>query len=166
VILLAGARRNDDDPDPEASAVETRLLDATPWAVTDYDFEAGDFVLTRGVNPTGSGQHEDSDYVAHEGESRRSFVLHRRREAALRKKKLLASLIENDGVLRCAVPGCGFDFKARYGKLGEGYADAPSEGTKTSLKDLAVVCANCHAMIHVGGECRPLGGLIQSGSAM
>jgi 5-methylcytosine-specific restriction protein A len=101
--------------------------------------------------------------------------LHRRREAALRKKKLLASLIENDGVLRCEVPGCGFDFKARYGKLGEGYAhvhhkqplaDAPSEGTKTSLKDLAVVCANCHAMIHVGGECRPLGGLIQSGSAM
>jgi predicted HNH restriction endonuclease len=25
---------------------------------------------------------------------------------------------------------------------------------ETGLDDLIVVCANCHAMIHVGGECR------------
>ena len=29
-------------------------------------------------------------------------------------------------------------------------------GREVKLKDLAVVCANCHAMIHIGGKCRPL----------
>jgi 5-methylcytosine-specific restriction protein A len=37
---------------------------------------------------------------------------------------------------------------------------APKEGRKIFLKDLAIVCANCHAMIHRNGECRPLEGLI------
>ena len=32
--------------------------------------------------------------------------------------------------------------------------------TDTLLEDLAVVCANCHAMIHRGGECRPIASLI------
>ena len=31
---------------------------------------------------------------------------------------------------------------------------------KTSLDDLAVVCANCHVMIHRGGNCRALTNLI------
>jgi len=77
-------------------------------------------------------------------------------------------MIENGGILKCEVPGCGFDFKARHGKLGEGFAhvhhrtplaDAPADRRKVALKELAVVCANCHAMIHVGGQCRPLEGL-------
>src|SRR5262245_48779112 len=33
-------------------------------------------------------------------------------------------------------------------------------GREVKLKDLAVVCANCHVMIHMGGKCRPLAGLI------
>ncbi|MBR1157582.1 HNH endonuclease [Bradyrhizobium elkanii] len=37
---------------------------------------------------------------------------------------------------------------------------APKEGRQVLLKDLAIVCANCHAMIHTGGQCRPLEGLI------
>jgi hypothetical protein len=31
----------------------------------------------------------------------------------------------------------------------------------TRLEDLAIVCANCHAIIHRDGACRPLDGLIQ-----
>jgi 5-methylcytosine-specific restriction enzyme A len=67
------------------------------------------------------------------------------------------------------VPKCSFDFEKSYGKLGKGYAQvhhldplskSPKEGKFTKLSDLAVVCANCHVMIHVGGECRPLRGLI------
>jgi predicted HNH restriction endonuclease len=60
---------------------------------------------------------------------------------------------------------------ARHGALDEGYAQvhhllplstSPREGREVSLKDLAVVCANCHVMIHIGGHCRPLTGLITS----
>jgi hypothetical protein len=70
--------------------------------------------------------------------------------------------------LRCEVAGCRFDFEAVYGAIGAGYAHVHhlrplSEAempVKTTLADLAVVCANCHAMIHLGGACRPLADLI------
>jgi predicted HNH restriction endonuclease len=31
-----------------------------------------------------------------------------------------------------------------------------ARGRKVGLADLAVVCANCHAMIHRWGECRKM----------
>jgi putative restriction endonuclease len=168
-IILEGKRRDDDAPDPESSIVKARYLDPVSWAVTSYDFDTGDFVLRRGASPVADIEQEDAEYSAYEGEERRLYVLHRRRESSLRKKKIMAAMIENSGILKCEVPGCGFDFKACYGKLGEGFAhvhhkrplaEAPAAGMKISLKDLAVVCANCHAMIHVGGVCRPLLALI------
>ena len=94
--------------------------------------------------------------------------MHRRREGELRRARI-AEAVAKHGRLFCEVPNCGFDFKERYGSVGEGYAQvhnliplnkAPKEGRKISLKDLAIVCANCHAMIHRNGDCRPLRGLI------
>jgi predicted HNH restriction endonuclease len=76
---------------------------------------------------------------------------------------------KNGGRLICEAPNCGFDFLKRYGAIGEGYAQihhleplsaAPRIGRIITLDKLAVVCANCHAMIHVGGQCRPLASLI------
>ena len=170
-IILEGKRRDDDAPDPKSSVVEARYLDPLHWAVTSYNFDTGDFVITRGAQPVTEVEQDDPEYSAYEGEERRLYVLHRRRESSLRRKKIAAALIDNGGVLKCEVPGCGFDFKRRYGKLGEGFAhvhhkkplsEMPPEGQKISLKELAVVCANCHAMIHVSGKCRPLEGLIAS----
>jgi len=106
-----------------------------------------------------------------EGKWRCAFVYHRQREAKARREKVREALEKNDGRLICEVPNCGFDFVERYGPLGEGYAQvhhllplskSPSVGRKVNLKDLAIVCANCHAMIHVGGKCRPLEGLISA----
>jgi 5-methylcytosine-specific restriction protein A len=106
-----------------------------------------------------------------EGELRTAVVAHRSRERALREAKLADALSQSpDGRLKCEVPGCGFEFEAIYGELGKGFAHvhhrlALAEATgprPTRLSDLAVVCANCHAMIHRGGACRSLEGLIQA----
>jgi 5-methylcytosine-specific restriction protein A len=50
---------------------------------------------------------------------------------------------------------CGFDFFKRYGERGGGYIEchhriplSESGPTQTRLKDLALVCSNCHRMIH------------------
>lgn len=95
--------------------------------------------------------------------------MHRSREAKLRKAKITAALLANGGRLLCEVPGCGFDFFARYGDIGRGYAHVHHRrplsktdkgGRKTTLKDLAIVCANCHSIIHYGGECRDMKTLI------
>lgn len=61
---------------------------------------------------------------------------------------------DNDHLLRCEV--CGFSFKETYGKRGEGFIEAHhkiplaelTERTKTKIEDLALVCSNCHVMIH------------------
>jgi 5-methylcytosine-specific restriction protein A len=86
--------------------------------------------------------------------------LHKRRErsgAAVRKKK--AQVIATTGRLLCEA--CGFDFESVYGPLGTGFAECHhtvpvselKDGQATRLSDLAIVCANCHRMIH---RSRPL----------
>ncbi len=62
---------------------------------------------------------EDDELSAFEGESKRLFVLHRRREAKLRRQKIKEAL-RLTGHLICEVPDCGFDFSERYGQLGVG----------------------------------------------
>ena len=51
---------------------------------------------------------------------------------------------------------CGFDFKANYGDIGEGYIEGHhtkpvsemAENEQTRVEDIALVCANCHRMLH------------------
>jgi predicted HNH restriction endonuclease len=104
-----------------------------------------------------------------EGSVSERLTLQRTRDRALRLSKLEdARKSSADGRLQCEVPGCGFDFEAVYGRIGRGYAHVHHRHplsqrrspTRTRLSDLAVVCANCHAMIHQGGECRALENLI------
>lgn len=80
---------------------------------------------------------------------------HRRRERnreLVRKRKQKA--LREHGELRCE--GCSHSFADQYGERGEGFIEVhhlrpvhqmdPEE--KTRLADLALVCANCHRMIH------------------
>lgn len=153
----------------ETAKVEGRLLDPKPWAVKEIDTVTGEWLLVRDRDPFVPAFYPpDIEASYFEGAQRPKFVLHRRREAELRRAKI-AAVMAQTGKLVCEVPNCDFDFKERYDELGEGYVQvhhliplnkAPKEGRKIFLKDLAVVCANCHAMIHRNGECRPLQGLI------
>lgn len=77
----------------------------------------------------------------------------RERNKALTKRKREQVLAET-GHLSCEV--CGFDFAKAYGSLGEGFAEChhivplaalPFEQV-ARLRDLAIVCANCHRMLH------------------
>jgi len=118
--------------------------------------------------PANLGPVLDPEIAAMEGEQRRRFVVHRRREWRLRHAKIHDALIRGRGRLVCEVPNCGFDFAEVYGEPGHGYAHVHhkkplgdrASASETKLADLAVVCANCHAMIHAGGECRDLESLI------
>ncbi len=100
---------------------------------------------------------DDDDEEAPEGKV--LFRLHRTRERSsslVRKKK--AQVLEELGHLSCEV--CGFNFSDFYGSVGEGFIECHhivplSElrpGQRTKLSDLGLVCANCHRMLHRGGE--------------
>lgn len=170
-IILEGEKRDHLDAESGSSAVEKRLLDPVPWAVTRYDMTTGNCVVMRGAMLTSSTDEDDPEIKGSEGDKRRRYILHRRREASLRTKKIQAALYDNNGVLRCEVPRCGFDLKATYGELGKEFAhvhhrkplsEFPAEGREVKLNELAIVYANCHAMIHRGGQCRSLSDLISA----
>jgi predicted HNH restriction endonuclease len=151
---------------------ECRILDPIPWSAVNFDQIAGRYTLQRGAPAI---EHRVIDPEADqlgfiEGERLAWFTSHRRREYKLREAKIKEALKSNSGRLLCEVPGCGFDFVERYGVLGEGFAHvhhlaplggAPDDGFAVTLQDLAIVCPNCHAMIHRGGKCRPLEPLIR-----
>jgi len=112
----------------------------------------------------------DIDTDLHADEGKRVYVLNAqaRRNRKLREKKIHQALSSGDGRLICEVSGCGFDFEATYGVIGRRFAHVhhreplgSRQGERVSRPaDLAIVCANCHAMIHRHGKCRDLDELI------
>ncbi len=94
---------------------------------------------------------EDEDEVQ---EGRLLFRRHRARERSrgiVERKKSMT--IARDGTLVCEV--CSFDYSVAYGPLGDGYMEchhrvplSEAEARTTRQSDLALVCANCHRMIH------------------
>jgi 5-methylcytosine-specific restriction protein A len=80
---------------------------------------------------------------------------HRYRE---RDTKLVARkkrrVLRDKGKLSCEV--CDFDFAAAYGERGDGFIECHHtkpvselrDGETTNINDLALVCSNCHRMIH------------------
>ncbi|MFI6580580.1 HNH endonuclease [Embleya sp. NPDC050493] len=95
---------------------------------------------------------ELEEYSAPEGRILARRHLYRERNQSLRERKL-AEVLGERGHLGCAV--CDFDFEAKYGAHGAGYIEChhvvplhvAGEG-ETRLSDLALVCANCHRMVH------------------
>jgi 5-methylcytosine-specific restriction protein A len=89
------------------------------------------------------------------GEGRLLFRAHRSRERdreAVTKARKRA--IRKHRKLSCEV--CDFSFTKRYGARGAGFLEAHhrvpisevAPGAKTRVQDLALLCANCHRMIH------------------
>ena len=96
---------------------------------------------------------KENDFSVREGET--IYKLHKLRERNPKiNKKKKDSYFKKNGKLDCEV--CGFDFFEKYGKLGKGFIEchhrvplAKFDGEKkTTIKDLALVCANCHRMLH------------------
>jgi len=88
-------------------------------------------------------------------EGRRRLVQHLRRERnrfVIKAKK--AHVLKTTGRLECEV--CGFDFGQVYGSIGDGFCEvhhrlplaATVSEVTTALDELAVLCSNCHRIVH------------------
>ncbi len=98
-----------------------------------------------------------ADPAAAVREGRRKLVQHLRRERNRRIVALAKAHALQLGRLRCEA--CGFDFERTYGSVGSEFIEAhhkiplssvhPGHGGKTEISDLALLCANCHRMVHL-----------------
>ena len=146
--------------DPSYSGTGLAAVSAGDRAVWD-EFHHKPNELAKLARSIREGSKADEAEVAEEGEDeadegRILTRIHRARERnqKLVTKRKLERRKETGGALTCEV--CDFDFSAVYGNRGDGFAEchhkiplAESGSTKTKLQDLAVLCANCHRMIHV-----------------
>jgi hypothetical protein len=115
------------------------------------DFE---IVHKKSGTPWGFGiEPEDESKTFEEGA--KQYKLHVSRERDSRVSKLVKDKRwRTHGFLRCDV--CGFDFHRFYGTRGYGYIEAHhtiavcdlKEGQRTRSQDIALVCSNCHRMLH------------------
>ena len=95
----------------------------------------------------------DNEVESDEGTILTRTHRYRERDASLVRKKKL-SVQKAVGALSCEA--CGFEFVKRYGDHGDGFIECHhtkplselASGEKTRLSDLALVCSNCHRMIH------------------
>jgi 5-methylcytosine-specific restriction protein A len=95
---------------------------------------------------------EDDEILVAEGKAVMRKHLSRERARGLRAKKLES--VNKVGIpIACDV--CGMNFGKFYGPRGEGYIEVhhirplhDSGPVQTALADLALLCANCHRMIH------------------
>ncbi len=88
-------------------------------------------------------------------EGRTYEALHRKRE----RNSQLISLVKKTkkakyGHLSCEI--CGFNFKEKYGDIGEDFIEAHhaipvselNEDSTTKVEDIALLCSNCHSILH------------------
>lgn len=109
--------------------------------------------LNLGVETADSELLEAGEVEASEGRllTRMHHLRERSRKIIQTKKN---DVLRRKGRLACEA--CGFDFGEKYGARGAGFIECHhmkpladlAETTTTKLDDLALLCANCHRMIH------------------
>lgn len=107
------------------------------------------------LNARASGWDEEELSVATEGGADYVITLRRERSAPLRQAKI-RDVERRGGPIACEA--CAFDFYRQYGDLGESYIEVHhrtplhvSGVTESALADLALLCSNCHRMVHRRG---------------
>ncbi|WP_329488566.1 HNH endonuclease [Kitasatospora sp. NBC_01246] len=109
-------------------------------------------VAEPGFVPVSADDADTEEFEAREGRVIAREHLRRERDGKLKGQKIKA-VLKAGGSLACEV--CTFNFGAVYGERGAGYIEChhivplhvAGEST-TRLSDLALICSNCHRMIH------------------
>jgi len=103
---------------------------------------------------------EENDLIAKEGAATLSTHLKHERNTAL-IQKIKSKAFKDNPYLNCEV--CGFSFVLTYGELGQGFIEAHHLipiGNRarriTKKNDIALVCSNCHRMLHRNFSDTPL----------
>jgi len=123
--------------------------------------EAKNYFETRGYRVIDRRKNKEQKFIAPEEddlefkEGKERFTLHRKleRSAAL-SRQVKAKRLEETGRLACDV--CDHDFEEVYGDIGRGFIESHHKvpisqlngETVTKMSDIALVCSNCHRMLH------------------
>jgi 5-methylcytosine-specific restriction protein A len=168
VVLKLANFRHLDPSDPAKGMSSGGSGDSQVWEDYSTDIPALKKITAtirqaaKGDAPIPVQREEDEEGVS---EGAVAYRLHRQRERnASKTKEKKRKVLADQKCLKCEV--CGFDFLEVYGELGDGFIEchhltpiSEPNRAKTKLSDLALVCANCHRMLHRGRPWHTVDGL-------
>ncbi|CRK80382.1 HNH endonuclease [Neobacillus massiliamazoniensis] len=128
------------------------ITDTEVTAILEYGFTTVGNVM-RKLNEADRIGFTDDEEGFPEGKLKLKQHLARERNPEV-IKLAMERFLQRHGKLICEV--CKFDFKARYGEIGDGYIEGHhtkpisemGEDEETKVEDIALVCSNCHSMLH------------------
>lgn len=120
--------------------------------ILEYGFGTVDKIMRKFIELDRIGVTEDDEGFPEGKLKLKQHLVRERNPEVIKLAK--ERYLEEHGKLVCEV--CGFDFKEQYGDIGEGYIEGHhtkpisemAENEKTKVEDIALVCANCHCMLH------------------
>lgn len=139
---------------PQPVPIPKRLFNSRNFRITKpTEVDVRVFKALRSLASRTALSDEDDEAAFPEG--REVLLQHRARERSPAVVSAAKSrFLNKHGRFMCQV--CGFDFEAFYGELGKGFIEAHHTkpvsdlplGAKTKVADIALVCSNCHRMLH------------------
>lgn len=164
-MLVRGSNKNPKYPPKFVVRKAYSFLNESGWAgIFSGGNETNNFLIRRGFKIWDRDRRkfvglqavdEDPDKVFIEGKVLAQFKKHTRIERQGSLPKHAKNLrLKSDPNLRCDV--CGFSFAQTYGDIGVGFIEAHHlvplarlHGERAvQAADLALVCSNCHRMLH------------------
>lgn len=124
---------------------------ANPTEVTKKTFEELLKLNLKSIPNIDKEEEEELEFPEGKEYQKKHFARERNQTLIKEAKRKFK---ETHGSLYCQI--CNFNFEKKYGKIGldfiEGHHTIPisemKEGHKTKVKDIALVCSNCHRMLH------------------
>lgn len=136
-------------------AIPKNVFDTKNYRIArPTEIDKGTFDILYGLGQEYQSE-EDYGYDGEFPEGREIEGKHKSRDRNQITIKTAKDLFKKrNGKLYCQV--CGFDFHSKYGEIGYGFIEghhtlpmSDLEGeVKTKVKDIALVCSNCHRMLH------------------
>lgn len=151
----------------EANVVIQKALGTKLNSNTDLEKKYIKYCKNIGVQPSNYSKRKywsltlDNDFIENQeldGEFPEGKIVERIHKGRERSSKAITVAKNNfkikNGKLFCQI--CGFDFEKEYGKLGAGFIEAHhiipvsemNENHKTQPNEIAMLCSNCHRMVH------------------
>jgi 5-methylcytosine-specific restriction protein A len=155
-VALKLANLANHDPTYTGKRTNGSALDGivfSEWVGKEAELSQTAFLIRKiAGDSSGPTSLEKPEFEAKEG--RVLSILHFRRERDPRLRRLkIQQVLKVGGTIKCEV--CDFSFEKFYGTRGAGYIECHhtvplhvSGPVTTKLSDLALLCSNCHSMVH------------------
>lgn len=129
-----------------------RITEIEVNIINEYGFRTVESVMSKLKEANNIGFTEDDEGFPEGKLILKQHLIRERNSEVVKLAK--ERFIQQHGKLFCEV--CDFDFSIRYGDIGKGYIEGHhtkpvsemAENEETKVKDIAIVCANCHRMLH------------------